>query len=303
MSSVAKVLRTSKYWQRRNGTDHVWACTCVMMKAMLTHELWDLVGTAVHAVHSVPRGHASPSRCQMAVPYFNPSFASTYLANQWRTPARPRKTLAHFRGRIMNRIRATLVRTYGKQPDFMVEAAHPATAARCNLNKCAAAKMAKVGFPSQRAHLDEMTRSLFCLVPTGDSPPSSRLYLAVAAGCLPVIISDYFEGAFPGAVPWAEFSVRILEKDLSNRDLGTELKAIREDLPRLHKMQSALQKYAPDVLWEAENSRVGDHVLSLATHALREVCKPRGAEATAITPETAAQRLPGPQVIYAAMAE
>ena len=26
----------------------------------------------MHAVHSVPRGHASPSRCQMAIPYFNP---------------------------------------------------------------------------------------------------------------------------------------------------------------------------------------------------------------------------------------
>jgi hypothetical protein len=60
--------------------------------------------------------------------------------------------------------------------------------------------MAKVGFPSQRAHADEMTRSTFCLVPNGDSPPSSRLYLAIAAGCIPVLISDAFEGAFPAHV-------------------------------------------------------------------------------------------------------
>ena len=73
MASVAALLRANPYWQRRNGTDHIWACTCVMMKAMLTNELWNVVGAAMHAVHSVPRGHASPSRCQLAVPYYNPS--------------------------------------------------------------------------------------------------------------------------------------------------------------------------------------------------------------------------------------
>lgn len=187
MASVAAVLRASPHWQRRNGTDHVWACTCVMMKAMVTNELWALLGGAMHAVHSVPRGHASPSRCQMAIPYFNPSFAASPDAPLWRTPGRPRPILAHFRGRVMNRVRATLVRTYGKMPSHVIEAAHPSTAARCNLNKCSAAKYEKVGMPTQRLHLEEMTRATFCLVPTGDSPPSSRLYLAVAAGCIPVV--------------------------------------------------------------------------------------------------------------------
>ena len=187
MASVAAVLRASPHWQRKNGTDHVWACTCVMMKAMVTNELWTLLGSAMHAVHSVPRGHASPSRCQMAIPYFNPSFAAGPDAPAWRTPGLSRTILAHFRGRIMNRVRATLVRTYGKRAQHVIEAAHPSTAARCNLNKCGPAKFLKVGMPTQRQHLDEMKRATFCLVPTGDSPPSSRLYLAVAAGCVPVV--------------------------------------------------------------------------------------------------------------------
>lgn len=201
-TAIAKELLASPHWQRKNGSDHVFACTCVMMKGMVGNALWSLLSTSIHAVHSVPRGHASPTRCQMAIPYFNPTFAAAADAPQWRLPGRARPVLAHFRGRVMNRVRGALVRKYGTAPRHIIEAAHPSTAARCNLNKCSAAKMAKVGFPSQQAHLDEMKRSVFCVVPTGDSPPSSRLYLAVAAGCIPVLISDFFEGAFPRAVPW-----------------------------------------------------------------------------------------------------
>ena len=151
MAAVATALRASPHWQRTNGTDHVWACACVMMRSMLTNELWSLLGRAVHAVHSVPRGHASPSRCQLTIPYNNPSFAAGPTATGWREPGRPRPTLAHFRGRIMNRVRAALVRSYGKSPGHTVEAAHPSTAARCNLNKCSAKAFAKVNMPSQRA--------------------------------------------------------------------------------------------------------------------------------------------------------
>ena len=32
MTAVAAALRMSPHWQRRNGSDHWWACTCVMMK-------------------------------------------------------------------------------------------------------------------------------------------------------------------------------------------------------------------------------------------------------------------------------
>ena len=58
----AAVLSASPYWRRRNGSDHFWACTCVMMKGMLGNELWSLLEGAAHAVHSVPRGHSSRDR-------------------------------------------------------------------------------------------------------------------------------------------------------------------------------------------------------------------------------------------------
>ena len=281
MASVASALRASPHWQRSNGTDHFWACTCVMMRSMLTNELWSLLSTATHAVHSVPRGHASPSRCQMAIPYLNPAFTAVSEASRWREPGRPRPTLAHFRGRIMNRVRASLVKLYGGQPAHVVEAAHPSTAARCNLNKCSAKALAKVGFPSQRAHFDEMTRTTFCLVPVGDSPPSSRLYLAIAAGCVPVLLSDGFEGAFPSRVPWRDFSLRFEESTVKLKafNLTAKLLTIAADSDRLLRMQRALQAHAADVLWEAPGSRVATHTLELALKANRDVCTAPAASA------------------------
>lgn len=304
MSHIAATLRASPYWQRSNGTNHMWACTCVMMKAMVTNELWSLLRTAVHAVHSVPRGHASPSRCQIAIPYSNPTFASVSAAAQdWRIPGRPRPILAHFRGRIMNRVRSVLVKRYGPQPGHVIEAAHPATAARCNLNKCSAKAKAAHAFPSQQAHLDEMTRSVFCLVPAGDSPPSSRLYLAVAAGCIPVLISDAFEGAFSSTVPWSTFSLRFPERDVTSgaANLTALLRTVAHDPLRLGGLQRALQEHAHDVLWEAPRSKVGEHALALATHARRKVCQPTAlTNAESFVAKAGVASKPGPQVSWAA---
>lgn len=291
MEAIAVALRTSPRWQHRNGSNHLWACACVMMKGMLGGELWELLATAMHAVHSVPRGRASPSKCQIAIPYHNPIFAADPTSVMWRAPGRLRPTLAHFRGRVMNRLRSVLVKSHGRAPN-QIEAAHPSTAARCNLNKCSAKAKAKSGFPEQSVHFDEMKRAMFCLVPVGDSPPSSRLYMAIAAGCVPVFLSDKFEGAFGFSVPWGEFSLRMAEADVvgqpwagstgTGRDrkhlgppsvnLTAHLLEVAADPARLAALQRGLQTHASSVLWEAPGGHAGHHALALATHALRHVC-------------------------------
>ena len=175
LSTAAAALQASPQWRRYNGTDHFWTCACVMMKSMLGNELWAMLRTSVHAVHSIPRGGASPAECLLQVPYYNPDFVGAP-----RAPGAERPTLAHFRGRVMNNVRAKLVKAYGGKPHHTIAAAHPNTAAKCNLNKCSPKTFAKVeeeGFPpfSVTAHFAEMTRSIFCLVPVGDSNPSPSL--------------------------------------------------------------------------------------------------------------------------------
>ena len=281
MQAVATALLASPHWHRRNGTDHVWTCTCVMMHSMLTKPLWALLANAAHAVHSVPRHRASPSHCTLAVPYYNPTFA--LVPPSAREPGLPRPTLAHFRGRVMNRVRSQLVKRHAKGPGMLVAAAHASTAARCNLNKCRAKAMAEKGF-SATGHFTEMTTSLFCLVPVGDSPPSSRLYLALAAGCIPVFLSDFFEGAFAQTVRWADFTLRFKEAEVSAPafNLSAALLEVAADRPRVLAMQRALRAAVPDVLYEVADSRVGDHFLRLAHAAVGRVC------ATSLATNTAA---------------
>ena len=293
LSTAAAALQASPQWRRHNGTDHFWTCACVMMKSMLGNELWAMLRTSVHAVHSIPRGGASPAECLLQVPYFNPDFVGAP-----RAPGAERPTLAHFRGRVMNNVRAKLGKAYGRKPHHINAAAHPTTAAKCNLNKCSPKTFAKVtseGYPafSVTSHFAEMTRSTFCLVPVGDSPPSSRLYLAVSAGCVPVFISDDFVGAFPHDVPWDSFTLRVPEAAVRGLILGRRrsrdpaetaagdrfnltamLLEVVADPPRLLALQRAMFAHAPDVLYEAPASRVGDHLLRLVATAATTLCVP-----------------------------
>ncbi|KAL3518434.1 hypothetical protein ACH5RR_021023 [Cinchona calisaya] len=61
----------------------------------------------------------------------------------------------------------------------------------------------------------EIVRSTFCLCPLGWAPWSPRLVESVALGCVPVIIADGIRLPFPTAVPWAEISLAVAEKDVA----------------------------------------------------------------------------------------
>ena len=53
-----------------------------------------------------------------------------------------------------------------------------------------------------------MVNSSFCLCPAGDTCVTSRLYTAIAAGCLPVVLCDQLSGAFPSVVPYSSFWIK-----------------------------------------------------------------------------------------------
>ncbi|CAI9781482.1 unnamed protein product [Fraxinus pennsylvanica] len=60
----------------------------------------------------------------------------------------------------------------------------------------------------------EIANSIFCLAPLGWAPWSPRLVESVVLGCVPVIISDGIRLPFPSAIPWAEISLSVAEKDV-----------------------------------------------------------------------------------------
>lgn len=52
-----------------------------------------------------------------------------------------------------------------------------------------------------------MTHSSFCLVLEGDTPTSARLFDSIAAGCVPLILSDAISLPFTKQLDWTKFSV------------------------------------------------------------------------------------------------
>eukprot|EP00908_Phaeocystis_cordata_P004565 Transcript_14952.p1 GENE.Transcript_14952~~Transcript_14952.p1 ORF type:complete len:1141 (+),score=66.73 Transcript_14952:163-3585(+) len=66
------------------------------------------------------------------------------------------------------------------------------------------------GFDEQ-SYARELTNAEFCLVPRGDTASCRRLFEALVAGCVPVIVSDTITLPFKGILDWSKFSVQISE--------------------------------------------------------------------------------------------
>jgi len=75
-------------------------------------------------------------------------------------------------------------------------------------------------------------RSLFALCPRGDGHSSIRIYEMMRIGCVPVIISDYWDP--PAGPNWEEFSLRVPMKDYKNiRDYVTPYIDKAEEMGKL----------------------------------------------------------------------
>ena len=82
---------------------------------------------------------------------------------------------------------------------------------------------------------DVMDRSQFVLCPRGISPCSIRVFEAMQAGCVPVIIAD--DLVFPQGPDWSTLSVIVAE-----RDIATIPKLLEQLEPRLADMSLASRK-------------------------------------------------------------
>lgn len=136
----------------------------------------------------------------------------------------------------------------------------------------------------------QMARARFCLVPAGDECVSSRLYTAIAAGCLPVVICDWLRGAFDWAARYGAFWIKVPRVQFL-KDPASVLEVLRSMPPAEEARRRALLDAArADVLYARADSRVGTHLLTAAaqvvssTHA-RRLAKPSGSRV-----ERAAQR-------------
>lgn len=117
-----------------------------------------------------------------------------------------------------------------------------------------------------RATDRDMLTSVFCLVPAGDSAITDRLYVAIASGCLPVVLADELHGAFPSRAKYDTFWIKLPMRDFVRRP--EHLLAHLRSLPpkEVAERQRRLAERRRDVLYDLEGSRVGSHFLEEIRH-------------------------------------
>jgi hypothetical protein len=72
------------------------------------------------------------------------------------------------------------------------------------------------GYINHRDYIDYMHRSRFCLVTRGDTSSTRRLFAAINAGCIPLIISHWISLPFERIIDYSTFTVTVDEGDVFN---------------------------------------------------------------------------------------
>ena len=127
---------------------------------------------------------------------------------------------------------------------------------------CGARLLGRRAYEAQGA---AMQRSSFCLVPHGDTEVTSRLYSAIAAGCIPVVVADRLSGAFASIVRYSRFWLRINEHAFLRDNSSLWLDALRampadERRARRRRVEAA----RADVVYDGQGSRVAANFLRTA---------------------------------------
>ena len=126
----------------------------------------------------------------------------------------------------------------------------------------------------------EMANSVFCLIPAGDTCEASRIYSAVAAGCLPVVLCDTMRGAFPRQARWETFWIKPSTAAFMKDPVALvrALRAMPADEIRLR--QAQLQRARQDVVYDLPDSRTATNFLLGATECIGRTgsasVKPKG---------------------------
>ncbi|XP_078166544.1 exostosin family protein [Carex rostrata] len=185
---LLEILRSSKFYQRSAGRDHV--IPMHHPNAFRFHR--NLLNSSMLVVSDFARLPVDVSylRKDVVAPYVH--VVSSFLDDDPTDPFDSRPTLLFFRGRTIRKaegvVRAKLAKMFKGHEDVHFE------------DSFATGEGIK-------ASTDGMRKSKFCLSPAGDTPSSCRLFDAIVSHCVPVIISDRIELPFEDEIDYTEFSL------------------------------------------------------------------------------------------------
>lgn len=173
-------------------------------------------------------------------------------------PARNRTRLLYFRGHLpkpyidRSQTRRHLLEALRHEPDVTIDAANTLEGA---------------SYLPHEAYVTELLSSTFCLAPRGDTSSSKRVYEALAAGCIPVIVSDALKLPFERQLDWTRLSVRLDEKTVAAAPHAVVRQLRRMPAAVVTDMQRYLQAHRQAFLWHQDETR-----LSAAHYVHHELC-------------------------------
>ena len=231
-ATAAAVAATAQY-QRHLGADHVLVSNSWRAALRTKQAPWakEQLSTAYfrHTFRNAIVGHMEVVhkqddgwwRCSVVSPYVA-NFDEAARAHE-ASPTASRKTNFYFHGGANNRgtygyafRQAALAQLQALPSSYLSAIELPGNPAPCRgavTTNCRAGR-------STRDFRERMASTKFNLVLRGDSPSSRRLYDGLAAGALPVLVSDQIWSVglpFQCLVPWRRFAVSIAEASFRHR--------------------------------------------------------------------------------------
>ncbi|XP_076958788.1 putative glycosyltransferase At3g42180 [Bidens hawaiensis] len=217
---ISVIAERYPYWNRSNGADHFfvschdWGPSVSRGNPKLFKNFIRVLCNANTSEGFIPIRDVSMS--EIKAPFDNIPIVSSGQ------PPYKRSILAFFAGGIHGFVREQLFQYWGNKEDNDIQVHNY--------------------LPKGENHTELLTRSKYCLCPSGYEVATSRLTEAIHVGCVPVMIKDHYVLPYNDVLDWSQFSVQI------SVDKIPEIKRILQEIPfskylELHKKVIEVQRH------------------------------------------------------------
>jgi len=228
---VESLARKYPYWNRTLGADHFFV-TCHDVGVRATEGLPLLVKNAIRVVCSPSYDVGYIPHKDVALPQVLQPFALPGGGNDIQN----RTILGFWAGHRNSRIRVILARLWENDTELAI-----------SNNRISRA----IG---ELVYQKQFYISKFCICPGGSQVNSARIADSIHYGCVPVILSDYYDLPFNDVLDWRKFALVLKEHDVYH--LKDILKSITmEQFTALHtglvQVQKHFEWHSPPIKYDA----------------------------------------------------
>lgn len=228
---VESLARKYPYWNRTLGADH-FVVTCHDVGVRATEGLPLLVKNAIRVVCSPSYDVGYIPHKDVALPQVLQPFALPGGGNDIQN----RTILGFWAGHRNSRIRVILARLWENDTELAI-----------SNNRISRA----IG---ELVYQKQFYISKFCICPGGSQVNSARIADSIHYGCVPVILSDYYDLPFNDVLDWRKFALVLKEHDVYH--LKDILKSITmEQFTALHtglvQVQKHFEWHSPPIKYDA----------------------------------------------------